>query len=231
MQDLIASGAAWFESQRRQHLAYSVEYRPAVGLTRTVRATLLVGNWESMDAAGQIVRTQTRDWLIHVDDLAQDPKRGDVISATVDGVETLYEVAVPAGAQNHWRWNDRLQRIRRVHTQTKSGASAVANVSLLVRAIGVHSSAAITDAQIKSDLTLDLGTTRASSKTLAPASQYVYVVLPDSFGTPTLRVNGFLVTAWSTTSRSITFDGQDARAYTIYRSTYAVTGSVLVEVT
>jgi hypothetical protein len=62
------------------------------------------------------------------------------------------------------------------------------------------------------------------------SSGYVYVVLPDSFGDPAISVNGLPTTAWSLTTRSITFSGQSARSYRIYRSTYPVTGSVLVEV-
>lgn len=104
------------------------------------------------------------------------------------------------------------------------------NVSLLVRAAGVSSAASITDAQIKSQLTLDLGQNRVIARQLVAASQYLYVVLPDSFGEPVIKANGFLSSAWELTTRSITFDGQAARAYRIYRSTYAVTGTVLVEV-
>ena len=111
-----------------------------------------------------------------------------------------------------------------------AGAAATANSTLLVRAIGVSDAGAITDEQIKTQLTLDLGTNRTLSATLTATADYVYVVLPDSFGTPTISVAGFVVSAFELTTRSITFDGQTSRSYLIYRSTYPVTGTMLVEV-
>lgn len=230
MQDMIAIGEAWFESKRREHLAVEVEYRPLVGLARTVRATVVIGRWETMDNSGQVLRTETRDWLVHRDDLQQDPKKGDRIASTEYGTEVLYEVMVPSGNQNHWQWADRNQSIRRIHTMVVAGAAATANDTLLVRAVGSSSSTPITDEQIIDQFYLDLGTSRAISRTVEAAAAYLYVVLPDSFGSPSISVNGFRVTAWQTTMRSITFDGQSPRAYVVYRSTYPVTGSVLVEV-
>lgn len=230
MQDMIAVGEAWFETKRREHLAVNVEYRPVTGLSRTVRATAVIGRWESMDSSGQVFRTETRDWLIHRDDLQQDPKKGDRIASTEYGTEVLYEVMVPNGAQHHWRWSDRNQSIRRVHTMVVSGAAATANDTLLVRAVGASSAWPITDQQIIDQFYLDLGTGRTISRSVEASAAYIYVVLPESFGRPNISVNGFRVTAWQTTTRSITFDGQSPRAYVVYRSTYQVTGTVLVEV-
>lgn len=230
MQDVLATAATWFEAQRREHLAATVEYRPVVGLNRSCRATLVVGRWEAVTKDGQVVRLETRDFLIHRDELAQDPKRGDRIAVTENGSERLYEVAIPTGADNAWRWSDRSETLRRIHTQSVQGSAAVANDTLLVRAVGVSSAAAITDQQIAAQLHLDLGTGRTASRTVAAASSYVYVVLPASFGTPTIRLNGFVTTAWELTTRSITFSGQTARSYNVYRSTYAITGTVAVEV-
>ena len=223
---MIALGEAWFEQKRRDHLAVTVEYRPLVGLARDVAATVIVGRWESIDAAGQMIRSETRDFMVNTTDLAQDPKKGDKLE--YDGV--IYEVAVPPGAQHHWRWSDRNETLRRIHTMVVSGAAASANDTLLVRAVGASTAAAITDEQIVAQLTLDLGTGRSISQQVTAAAAYLYIVLPDSFGTPMVSVNGFRVTAFQATSRSITFSGQTSKPYTIYRSTYPVTGSVLVEV-
>jgi len=229
VQDVIASAATWFEQQRREHLAATVEYRPSVGLTRSCRATLVVGRWEAISKDGQVVRLETKDFLIHRDELAQDPKRGDRIAVTENGSEKVYEVSIPAGADYPWRWSDRKETLRRIHTHAVQGA-AVANESLLVRAVGVSSNAAITDSQIASQLILDLGVSRAVSRTLTPASQYVYVVLPADFGVPNIRLNGFVSTAWELSTRPIAFDGQDSRPYDVYRSTYSITGTATVEV-
>lgn len=229
MQDMLALGEAWFESQRREHLAVTVNYQPQVGLARDCRATLITGRWDAVDSAGQIVRVETRDFFIHVDELAQDPQRGDLVLMVENGVTRTYRVSIPDGSRQAWQWSDRSERLRRIHTMAVARSSAQ-NVILLVRAAGVSSSASMTDAQIKSQLTLDLGQNRVMSRQLFAAAQYLYVVLPDSYGGPIIKANGFLSSAWELTTRSITFDGQAARAYRIYRSTYAVTGTVLVEV-
>jgi len=227
---MLANAETWFEAQRREHLAVTVSYQPTVGLHRECRATLITGRWEALNKDGQIVRIETRDFIIHRDELPQDPKRGDRVVVVENGATKTYEVSIPAGADNPWRWSDRSERIRRIHTMAVSGNTAVPNVNLLVRASGVSASAVITDEQIKSQLTLDLGQTRTLSRQLVAASQYVYVALPDSFGSPAFRVNGFSSTAWELTTRSIVFDGQASRPYRVYRSTYAVTGNILLEV-
>ncbi len=230
MPDLIAQAETWFETQRRDHLSASVEYRPSVGLARQCRATLVVGKWDAVTKDGNVVRIETRDFLIHRDDLQQDPKRGDRISVTENGSEKIYEVAIPAGSDHAWRWSDRSEKLRRIHTQAIQGSAAVANETLLVRALGASTAAAITDAQIVAQLSLDLGTGRTASRSVVAASAYVYVVLPASFGQPSIRVNGFVSTAWELTARSIAFAGQSSRPYSIYRSTYPITGTVSVEV-
>jgi hypothetical protein len=227
MQDLLAKGAAWFEGQRREHLAVNVSYQSQSETTpRTCRATLVIGMWEQMDSSGQLIRVETRDFYVHVDDLPIIPKRGDVVTMSDGGVDRTYEVTIPGGANAPWRWSDRLQTIRRIHTmQTASVATA-----FLARAVGSSSSSSLTDDQIKSLLTIDTATTRVLSRPVACASAYVYVVLPTAYGTPTFTVNGYLNSAWQTTTRSITFDGQAAASYTIYRSTYAVSGTLLLGV-
>ena len=65
---------------------------------------------------------------------------------------------------------------------------------------------------------------------MAASSAYIYLALPTAFGTPTIKINGIVSSAWSTSTRSITFTNQSANSYTIYRSIYAITGTALVEV-
>jgi hypothetical protein len=118
MQDMIAKGVDWLESQRKQHLAVMVGYRRQGALfVQPVAATIGGTRWDSMDAAGQVIRFETRDYFVSVDDLADPPRRGDVIVETVNGVERTYEVMIPGGANNPWSWADRAQRVRRIHTQ------------------------------------------------------------------------------------------------------------------
>lgn len=119
MHDLIAEGVAWFEGQRREHLAVNVTYRPRDSQSAvTVPATIGMSRWDSLDQSGQMLRFETRDYLIGVADYAADPRRGDVITETdYRGVVRQYEVSLPGGAANPWSWADRGQRIRRIHTQ------------------------------------------------------------------------------------------------------------------
>lgn len=118
MQDLIAKGVNWFEQQRKLHMAVNVEYR-GVGtlIPKTVPATIGGSRFEATDAAGQIIRYETRDYFVSVEDWPDAPKRGDRITETdADGVQRVYEVSLPAGAGNPWQWGDRSQRTRRIHT-------------------------------------------------------------------------------------------------------------------
>ncbi len=232
VQDLIAKGEAWFEEQRRRHLAVTVEYRPANALLpRTCRATLVVGRWESISGTGQVVRMETRDFYIHTDELPQDPKRGDKIAVNETGVERIYDVAIPDGAKAPWAWADRQQKTRRIHTMATTATPSQPAI-LLVRCFGASPEADITDAQIKSQLTVEMVATPALSKQVIASSSYIYVVIPTSFVSPSLtfRINGFVSTAWERTDRAMVFDGQASRSYAIFRSTYAVSGSVLLEV-
>jgi len=75
MQDVIAAGETWFQSQRREHLSTEVSYQPTIGTTRTVRATVVIGRWESIDAAGQMLRTETQDFFVDTTDLPKIRRR------------------------------------------------------------------------------------------------------------------------------------------------------------
>ena len=117
MQDMIAAGVTWFEAQRREHMAVNVDYQPVVDGEVTVPATVGGSRFESVDAAGQILRFETRDYVIAVQDYAPNPVRGDRIrEVDQNGIARIYEVMVPAGAGNPWQWADRSQRARRIHT-------------------------------------------------------------------------------------------------------------------
>lgn len=116
---MIAKGVDWFESQRREHLSVFVSYLQYGATTPIeVRATIGGSRFDYVDATGQIVRSECRDFLISASDLPGDPGRGDTITETAaSGVIRVYEVAIVAGAPNAWSWGDRSQRIRRIHTQ------------------------------------------------------------------------------------------------------------------
>ncbi len=126
MQDMMAKGAAWFDQVRRQHLSISVTYFPVgnlIGLE--CAATITDGYWEAVDAAGQMVRIQTRDFFINLTDLPGDPRRGDEVVVAEDGLERTYTVQVPGGDQQAWRWADRRHQVRRIHTMETVAAAAI----------------------------------------------------------------------------------------------------------
>jgi len=113
MQDMIGRGAAWFRAQAREHLSVIVQYR-AVGslVPRDIPATITTTRHETLDQTGQLVRIESRDFFIHLEDYAAPPKKGDRVYAEGN----VYEVFAPTGT-NSWVWADRQQKIRKVHTQ------------------------------------------------------------------------------------------------------------------
>jgi len=113
----------------------------------------------------------------------------------------------------------------RVHTIATAEASQVAP-TLRRRFWGSFAATTMTDAQIVASLANDLGGSRAQSRTIIAQTAYIYVVIPTSFGAPTFAVSGLTSSAWETTQRTITFAGQSALSYGIYRTTYPITGNV-----
>lgn len=226
---MLAAGEVWFEQQRRAHGSVAALYHPKdePGVTYPCAVTLVVGKWDMIDTQQQIVRIESKDFFVSVADYAPSPKAGDRITYVERGVDHAYEVTIPRGRDQCWGWADRSERLRKVHTFRRADPAA----ALLVRAVGVFAGVAITDAEIVSALALDSATSRRLSRSVSPASQYIYIVLPESFGEPTIRINGFPVTAWASLTRTIAFNGQSPRPYRVLRSSYAVTGVVQLEVT
>lgn len=117
MQDMLAKASAWMEEQRTKHLSVWVDFFPT-GVVHAVkcRATPLVGRWDGIDSTGQVVRIETRDFLIADAELGRVPARGDTIVVTEGGIERTYKVSIPDGSRQAWRWVDRNQNVRRIHT-------------------------------------------------------------------------------------------------------------------
>lgn len=114
MADMMATAATWFESQRRAHLSQSATYLPLAGIPYTgILVTIVTGKWDVMDAAGQMVRVQTKDIFVPVADYPEEPVRGDRIY--IDGTEETYEVVVPPGRGQCWMWSDVGDKLRRIH--------------------------------------------------------------------------------------------------------------------
>lgn len=224
MSDMLASGAAWLAGQLSASASRSVRYYRGVDYG-TVSATISTSRFESQGASGVIETWESRDFLIKAGSLPfGEPMRHDKVVETLGGIDITYEVTSPRGVPV-FHWGDAFRQTVRVHTIATSESAPVAP-SLKRRFWGAFAGATITDAQILSALSGDLGGSLAQARTITAATSYLYVVVPTAFGSPTFSVSGLASSAWETTQRTITFSDQAATSYGIYRSTYPITGTV-----
>ena len=224
MSDLLASGASWLAGQLSASASRSVRYYRGTNYG-AINAAVGTSRFESQGTSGVLEMWESRDFVIKAGTLPfGDPLRHDKIVETVNGVDVTYEVTSPRGVPV-FHYGDAFRQTVRVHTIATAESSQVVP-TLKARFWGSFASATITDAQIVASLFTDLGGSRAQARTITAATAYLYVVLPASFGTPTFAVSGLTSSAWETTTRTITFSGQAAASYSIYRSTYPITGTV-----
>ena len=224
MSDMLASGASWLAGQLAAGASRSVRYSRGADFG-AVSATIGTSRFESQGTSGVIEQWESRDFIIKAGTLPfGEPVRHDKVIDTVNGIDITYEVTSPRGVPV-FHWGDAFRQTVRVHTIATAEASQVA-ATLRRRFWGSFASETITDQQVVASLANDLGGSRAQSRTITAATAYIYVVLPTSFGTPVFAVSGLTSSAWETTTRTITFAGQSALSYGIYRSTYPITGTV-----
>jgi hypothetical protein len=224
MSDLLASGAAWLAGQLSAGASRSVRYQRGSDYG-TVNATVGNSRFEAQGTSGVVETWESRDFIIKAGLLPfGEPQRHDKIVETLNGVDITYEVTSPRGVPV-FHYGDAFRQTIRVHTIATAESAGIAP-TLKRRFWGAFAADTITDAQIVASLANDLGGSRAQSRTITAATAYIYVVLPTSFGTPTFAVSGLTSSAWETTQRTITFSGQTATSYGIYRSTYPITGTV-----
>ena len=76
--------------------------------------------WEGIDAAGQVIRLDTKAFFVGVDEIPESPRVGDRIIHIENGKRLTYEVIKPSLTDNCWNWADRLQRTRRIHANLVS---------------------------------------------------------------------------------------------------------------
>jgi hypothetical protein len=227
MADILASGAAWLADQLAASAARSVVYyRGNSGAA--VYATVGVSRFEAQNSSGITETWESRDYIVKADALPfGEPQRHDLIVETLNGSDIRYEVSSPRGVAV-FHYGDAYRKTIRIHTIATTESSYL-QPTLLLRCWGASASTAITDEQI-AVLSNDMGAARGQIRQITASGQYLYFVLPSSFGVPSFTINGLTSTAWETTGRSIAFAGQASRAYTIYRSTYAITGAATVAV-
>jgi hypothetical protein len=224
MSDLLASGAAWLAGQLSAGASRSIRYSRGADYG-TVNATIGTSRFESQGTSGVIEQWESRDFVIKAGTLPfGEPLRHDKIVETVNGVDVTYEVTSPRGVPV-FHYGDAFRQTVRVHTIATAESAGIAP-TLRRRFWGALAATTITDAQIVASLANDLGGSRAQARTITAQTAYIYVVLPTSFGVPTFAVSGLTSSSWETTQRTITFAGQSAFSYGIYRSTYPITGTV-----
>jgi len=224
MPDILASGASWLADQLAAASSKSVRYCRGVDYGM-LAATIGNSRFETQSQSGVLEAWESRDYIVKTGSLPfGEPMRHDRIIETINGIDVTYEVTSPRGVPV-FHSGDAFRMTTRIHTIATAEASQVAP-TLRRRFWGAYAGATITDGLIVSLLSGDLGGGLSQSRTITAATAYVYVVLPTSFGTPTFSVSGLTSSAWETTQRTITFSGQSATSYGIYRSTYPITGTV-----
>ena len=224
MSDMLASGASWLAGQLAAGASRSVRYSRGADYG-TVNATIGTSRFESQGTSGVVEMWESRDFIIKAGTLPfGEPLRHDKVIETINGIDVTYEVTSPRGVPV-FHWGDAFRQTVRVHTIATAEASQVA-ATLRRRFWGSFAATTMTDQQIVASLANDLGGSRAQARTITAQTAYIYVVLPASFGAPTFAVSGLTSSAWETTTRTITFAGQSALSYGIYRSTYPITGTV-----
>lgn len=229
MADMLAVGSEWLADTLASSVSRQVLYFRGLDYG-TVSATISSSTFESQGTSGVVETWESRDFVVRASSLPfGDPSRHDRIIETKNGVEVTYEVTSPRGVPV-WHYGDAFRTTVRVHTIATAESAGIAP-TLRRRFWGAFAGATITNIQIESALSSDLGGTLAQSRTITAQTEYIYVVLPTSFGSPAFVVSGLASSAWETTQRTIAFGEQAATSYGIYRSTYPITGTIALTVT
>jgi len=121
MVDLLQTGNAWLQSQRKQFMSHPVTYTRglySVNVSATVGQTI----FRLSDDYGAAIRTVSRDYLITAGDLVLNgssvtPEQGDEIVEIIDGKMVTHEVMGPGGDEPDWRYSDADQLTFRIHTK------------------------------------------------------------------------------------------------------------------
>lgn len=224
MSDLLASGAAWLADQLAAGASRSVRYARGAN-SGVISATVGNSRFEAANSSGVVESWESRDYIVKAGVLPfGEPLRHDKIIETIDGIDITYEVTSPRGVPV-FHYGDAFRQTIRVHTVATSESAQIAP-TLRLRFWGAFAGQSITDAQIVASLSSDLGGSRAQARTITAATAYLWVVLPTAFGSPTFSVSGLTSSAWEISQRTITFPGQAAANYSLFRSTYPITGTV-----
>jgi len=95
---------------------------------------------------------------------------------------------------------------------------------------GVSATATADAALIDALAGSEFSTSRAQTRSMTGAAEYLYFAWPSTFGTPSFTVNGLPVTGWVQTVVSYTNPSGFTENYDVWRSQYAQTGTFTVVV-
>lgn len=123
MPDMLASGLAWLNEQRGEHMTQTVEYRRGYE-TISIKATLGSTSFEVADELGVTVEAKEVDFLVTAADLILDgavtePEIADRIewTRTSDGTKFTFEVLAIVGGGEPFRYTDSYGITLRIHTK------------------------------------------------------------------------------------------------------------------
>jgi hypothetical protein len=103
-------------------------------------------------------------------------------------------------------------------SQVSPQTSGTGSTTLQVRYWGVSTLISISQQDL-SGFNSDFGSSRNSSNSFSPVSQFIYIVYPESFGNAIIDVNGTIATDWLLTQ--VTFNSV---LYNVYRSSTPLSG-------
>lgn len=104
------------------HAAVGVVYRRDGETIEELTAVPARSAFEAIDAEGLTTRRRVRDYKIDAaalvfGGLAVEPRSGDQIDETIDGVTVTFEVYEPGRHERSWRYADVARTRYRIHTR------------------------------------------------------------------------------------------------------------------
>lgn len=125
MNDLLAKGSDWLETERREHLTRTIIYSRG-NFSVEIPATVGQRVFRFQNEFGLEQRVEVRDYLVLAADLdfgpsPTTPEGGDRITEDAGGELTVYEVMTPNPLEPPWRWSGRGRSSLRIHTKKIGG--------------------------------------------------------------------------------------------------------------
>lgn len=169
---------------------------------------------------GSSINSLVLTWAYSADVIAQSISN---IGATLSATARTYTYSTPITT------NRTFTLIGNDGTTNASASTSVAFYSK--RHWGVSENDTLSDAQIRGLSGSEFVTTRATSKVVSAANQYLYIAYPASLGEATININGLLNTAFVLVTRGYSnYYGYESQ-YHIYRSQYKLTGTYQIAIT